>query len=251
MPLLTRVDAPPAWRRIAFISDLHLGADTPRTQARLLDWWSACPADALFILGDLFEAWVGDDALSLPYAATLRDALAHDGRPVHFQHGNRDFLLGPAFGWALLDAHCVLHAFGAQVLLTHGDAQCLDDTGYQTFRRQVRSCEWQQSFLRRPLAERLKLAAQMRDASQRTQHAQRGAGLPFADPDAAACRALLHDTGCHLMVHGHTHRPGRHELGSGCARLVLSDWDFEDPTAPRGDCLLLSAEGWRRHRLCD
>lgn len=249
MTLLSRVDAPPSWRRIAFISDLHLGADTPRTQAQLLAWWADCAADALFILGDLFEAWVGDDALSLPYAAALRAALARDGRPVYFQHGNRDFLLGSAFGWSLLAEHCLLRAFGAEVLLVHGDAQCLDDAAYQSFRAQVRGTAWQEAFLQRPLSERLQLAAQMRDASQRTQSAQRHAGLPFAEPDTSACLTILRESSCSLLVHGHTHRPGCFDLGDGRQRLVLSDWDFEAAEEPRGDCLIWSAEGWQRRAV--
>lgn len=251
MTLLTQLDAPPAWRRIAFIADLHLGADTPRTRQRLIEWWQAEPADALFILGDLFEAWVGDDAASLPEAAALRQALHAPGRPLFFQHGNRDFLLGEAMGFALLGETCRLRAFGEPVLLVHGDAQCVDDLPYQAFRREVRAPAWQAAFLARPLADRQQLAAQMRDGSKRQQAVQRDAGLPFADPDAATCRALLQAADCALLVHGHTHRPGRYELGEGLARLVLSDWDFEQPDHPRGDCLLWSAAGWQRQPVWD
>lgn len=249
MSLLAQIEAPPAWRRLAFVSDLHLGAETAATQSAFEDWLARLDVDALFILGDLFEAWVGDDAIALPHAQRLAAALRRFARPVYFQHGNRDFLLGSAMaeacGMRLLAEQCRLQAFGAAVLLVHGDAQCVDDKAYQQFRGQVRQAAWQQAFLARPLAERLQLAAQMRDASQRAQGTQKAMGLPFADPDADTCRAQLHQAGCRLMVHGHTHRPGRFSLGHEAERLVLSDWDCE--TEPRrGDALCWSAQGWQR-----
>lgn len=249
MSLIDRVVAPPSWRRLAFVSDLHLGPVTAATQQAFEAWLAGLDTDALFILGDLFEAWVGDDAVALPYAARFAARLRAVGRPVFFLHGNRDFLLGDAMaracGMQLLAERCVLEAFGERLLLTHGDAQCLDDAAYQAFRAQVRQPAWQQGFLARPLSERLQIAAQMRDASQRSQGAQKAMGLPFADPDAAHCREQLQAADCKLMLHGHTHRPGRYELGDGLARLVLSDWDCESEPR-RGDALLWSAEGWQR-----
>lgn len=251
MTLLERIEAPPAWRRLAFVSDLHLGPETQLTQQAFDDWLAGLDADALFILGDLFEAWVGDDALALPYARRFADATQAFGRPVFFLHGNRDFLLGAAMamacGMQLLAETCVLQAFGEPLLLTHGDAQCLDDKAYQAFRTQVRQPAWQQGFVSKPLPERLQIAAQMRDASQRSQGAQKAMGLPFADPDAALCREQLQTAGCSLMLHGHTHRPGRFELGDGFARLVLSDWDCESEPR-RGDALIWSASGWQRQQ---
>ncbi len=251
MTLLERIEAPPAWRRLAFVSDLHLGPGMEATQAAFERWLAASDADALFILGDLFEAWVGDDALALPWAGRLAAALNAFGRPRHFLHGNRDFLLGgdmaAACGLQLLAPNCRLAAFGDAVLLTHGDAQCMDDRAYQAFRAQVRQPAWQQGFLALPLDERLRMAAQMRDASAQAQGAHKAMGLPFADPDAATCRAELAAAGCRLMVHGHTHRPGRYDLGDGYARLVLSDWDLDHGETPRGDLLVWSAEGWSRH----
>lgn len=249
MSLIDRLVAPPSWRRLAFVSDLHLGPETAATQQAFETWLAAVDADALFILGDLFEAWVGDDAIALPYAQRFAEATRAFARPVFFLHGNRDFLLGDAMaqasGLQLLAERCVLQAFGAPLLLTHGDAQCVDDTAYQAFRTQVRQPAWQQGFLARPLGERLQVAAQMRDASERSQGAQQAMGLPFADPDPAVCRAQLQAAGCRLMLHGHTHRPGRFELGEGFARLVLSDWDCESEPR-RGDVLTWSAEGWQR-----
>jgi UDP-2,3-diacylglucosamine hydrolase len=245
LTLLSSVQAPPTWRRLAFISDLHLGQDTPNTQAAFQSWLGRLNADALFILGDLFEAWVGDDALELPFAQQLAEALRALGKPIYFQHGNRDFLLRDLAGMALLDEICVLHAFGRKVLLTHGDAQCLQDAAYQATRSLLRQTSWQTEFLALPLVERLRQAAQMRDASRRVQGEMRAMGLPFADPDAATCRAQLRASQCECMVHGHTHRPGRFDLGDGLSRLVLSDWDFEQQP-PRGDCLMWSPEGWTR-----
>jgi UDP-2,3-diacylglucosamine hydrolase len=238
---------------LAFISDLHLGPDTPRTQAALLAALPGLQADALFVLGDLFEAWVGDDALSQPFAQATAAALRALPCPVFFQHGNRDFLLGTAMaeacGFQLLDEVCTLQAFGQPWLLVHGDAQCVDDAPYQAFRTQVRASAWQAAFLARPLAERLALAAQMRDASQSSQQARQGMGLPFADPDTSVCRQLLQVAGAHTLIHGHTHRPGRFDLGDGLARVVLSDWDADHGPSPRAEVLWLSAAGIERQTL--
>lgn len=235
---------------MAFISDLHLGPDTPHTQAALLGALARLEADALFILGDLFEAWVGDDALSQPFAQAVAQGLLGLPCPVYFQHGNRDFLLGAAMaetcGMALLDELCTLQAFGQTWLLAHGDAQCVDDLPYQAFRAQVRTPAWQAAFLARSLPERLALAAQMRDASQSSQQARQGMGLPFADPDPAVCRHLLQAAGARTLIHGHTHRPGRFVLGDGLAREVLSDWDADHSVSPRAEVLALSAAGIQR-----
>lgn len=238
------ITAPPDWARIGFISDLHLGADTPGLQQRLEDWLQRTDIDALFILGDLFEAWVGDDALALPYAQRLAASLQAFGRPRFFQHGNRDFLLGPAMaeacGLELLDELIALEAFGKRLLLAHGDAQCLSDSAYMGFRAQVRSPAWQAEFLKHPLEARLQAAAQMRDASRK---AQGQPGTVYAEPDTTACLTALREAGSRQMLHGHTHRPGVYALGEGCERLVLSDWELQPP---RGDALIWSREGWRR-----
>lgn len=244
------IQAPADWAHIGFISDLHLGADTPGLQRRLETWLNGAELDALFILGDLFEAWVGDDALALPYAQQLATTLKGSGLPLFFQHGNRDFLLGAtmaqACGMQLLDELSVLEAFGQRLLLAHGDAQCLSDEAYMAFRAQVRAPAWQTEFLKHPLQARLQAAAQMRDASRQAQ----GKATVYAEPDTALCRAQLAEADTTLMLHGHTHRPGRFDLGDGCARLVLSDWDMGtelDP--PRGDCLIWSRRGWTREAI--
>jgi UDP-2,3-diacylglucosamine hydrolase len=239
------ISAPANWAHIGFISDLHLGPDTPRLQRRLSDWLNGAEVDALFILGDLFEAWVGDDALALPYAQQLAATLKRSGLPIFFAHGNRDFLLGErmaaACGMQLLDELTVLDAFGERLLLAHGDAQCRSDTSYMAFRALVRSAAWQADFLKHPLEARLHAAAQMRDASRKAQ----GQATVYAEPDTALCREQLDAAGSRLMLHGHTHRPGRVDLGEGRARLVLSDWD-----EGRGDALIWSRRGWERVSTC-
>lgn len=253
--MIRHLQAPPAWRRLAFVSDLHLGPDTPRTLAAFEALLGRLQADALFVLGDLFEAWVGDDALDLPYAQRVAQALSSSAqhRPQYFIAGNRDFLAGEAFAQACglqrVDELLTLDAWGERYLVAHGDAQCLDDTAYQAFRTQVRQAAWQQAFAQRPLEERLAHAAQMRDASLASQAQQAQQGLPFADPDAAHCRSLLLTAGARLFIHGHTHRPGCFSLGDGLARLVLSDWDLDHGNAPRAECLYLGPEGIQREAL--
>jgi UDP-2,3-diacylglucosamine hydrolase len=239
-------EAPAAWSAIEFVSDVHLHAGAPRTfeawRARML----ASTADAIFILGDLFEVWIGDDArddaFELACVEVLRTAAA--ARWVGFMAGNRDFLLGAAtlrrYGVTALPDATVLHAFGRRVVLTHGDALCLADTDYLRFRATVRDARWQADFLGRPLAERRQLARAMRDAS--VAHQAGRAPALWADVDAAAALHLLQACGADVMVHGHTHRPGCVALSPSAARHVLSDWDFDGP-APRGGVLRLSAAG--------
>src|SRR6187402_1460624 len=161
LPRFEELQAAPGWRTVECISDLHLQASEPATFEAWRAYMRTSAADAIFILGDLFEAWIGDDAAAEPgfaadCAAVLRDATQL--RPVFFMHGNRDFLVGPGFmqacGTTLLQDPTVLGFAGRRWLLTHGDALCLDDTDYQRFRAQVRAPGWQQAFLARPLAER-------------------------------------------------------------------------------------------------
>lgn len=243
----------PANARVWLISDLHLSALTPATAAA----WRAVLDDPrwslLLLLGDVFEAWVGDDLLDEPGAAFERGCADHlrataAARPVAFMHGNRDFLVGPRFaadtGVALLSDPCTLTLGAHRWLLSHGDALCLDDTDYQALRRTVRDPAWQQAVLARPLAERHALARQMRDASD----ARKSDSGPadWADVDTAAALDWLAAHAAPTLIHGHTHRPARHDLAPGRDRLVLSDWDFDDPRAPRGSVVELTAEGARR-----
>ncbi len=242
--------APPSWQQVDLLSDLHLGPDTPATTARLARHLAETPAQAVLLLGDIFEVWVGDDARHLPFEAAfvamLRDASRH--LRLFFMPGNRDFLVGPELladaGMTALPDPTVLDAFGERWLLVHGDAQCLADTAYQAFRQQVRSPQWQAQLLAQPLEARQALGRQMRAGSRAAQAAQ----LMATDLDADACRALLRDAGAATLIHGHTHRPAEHDLGEGLKRVVLSDWDL-DATPPRGDVIRLSAAGLQRLSL--
>ncbi len=253
--MIRHLQAPPAWRRLAFVSDLHLAPDTPNTLAAFERLLSNLQADALFILGDLFEAWVGDDALDMPHAQRVARALMASGRqrPQYFIAGNRDFLVGDTLAQAgafqRVDELLTLDAWGDRFLVAHGDAQCLDDAGYQAFRAQVRQPAWRQAFLQRPLDERLAQAAHMRDASRQAQAQQQHEGLPFADPDADHCRQLLNTAGARMFIHGHTHRPGCFSLGQGLSRLCLSDWNLDQGDAARAECLYLGPEGIQRDAL--
>lgn len=239
--------APAHWVHIDLLSDLHLGPGTPATLARLARHLAETPAQAVLLLGDIFEVWVGDDARHEGFEAEVTQVLQNAGRQreLFFMAGNRDFLLGAdmqvATGLKPLPDPTRLDAFGQRWLLVHGDAQCLDDTAYQDFRRQVRSDAWQAQFLAQPLTARQALARQMREGSRAAQASQ----LMSTDLDADACRALLREAGAGTMIHGHTHRPAEHDLGEGLRRVVLSDWDF-DAEPPRGDVIRLSAEGLQR-----
>ena len=218
-------------RPTLFISDLHLDEDRPEGTACLLRLLAgeARGAAALWVLGDLFEAWIGDDD-DAPWLAPVRDGFAALARsvPVHVLHGNRDFLLGAGFAahtGATVEAEpCVVDLGGVRTALVHGDAQCIDDARYQAFRAQVRAPAWQHAFLAQPLAARRAFAEQARAAS-RAENADKDAYL--MDVNAEAVAALLRETGASRLVHGHTHRPARHALdvdGRRCERWVLGDW---------------------------
>ena len=222
-----------------FISDLHLDAARPAITAQFLDFLAgeARQADALYILGDLFEAWVGDDDPSEPgagVAAALR-ALAASGVPVAFIRGNRDFLLGEGFaraaGLRILADPSVIDLYGRPTLLLHGDLLCSDDTAYQQFRAQTRDPRWLAQFLAQPLAARLAFAAQARQAShgrqQAMKHDDRAAFETVTDVTPATVVDTFARYGIDLMIHGHTHRPAIHALpvgGHECRRIVLGDW---------------------------
>ena len=250
LPPATEFRLPAGWGAVDFISDLHLAAALPRTVEALAGYLQRTHADAVLILGDLFEFWPGDDAAQLPFERQCLDLLAAAARRccVGLMVGNRDFLIRPA----LLRAHglepladpTVLLGFGRRVLLTHGDALCLDDVAYQQFRRWARDPGTQAEFLARPLAERIALATKVRHASE----ASRGAEPPpggWGDIHAGAALAALRAAAADRLVHGHTHRPGDDELAPGIKRHVLSDWDL-DEAAPRAGVLRLSAAGMKR-----
>ena len=244
VPTIAELLAPPAWRTVDFISDLHLQAGEPETFEAWRRYMAATPADAIFILGDLFEVWAGDDAAGEPgFAADCAAVLqAAAGRaPVFFMHGNRDFLVGQGFLAACratsLPDPTVLDFAGKRWLLTHGDALCLADTDYMRFREQVRSPEWQREFLAKPLAERQAIARQVREQSE----LRKRSSTDYADVDGSAALAWLEAADAHAMIHGHTHKPADHLL-AGRTRTVLSDWDAA-ASPPRLEALRLSAKG--------
>lgn len=215
-----------------FISDLHLEAGRPEIAEQFLHFLKteAESADALYILGDLFESWVGDDDPNAHYAevkAAIR-ALVDLGIPVFFMHGNRDFMISDDFaketGVTLLPENYVLEINGSKALLTHGDALCTDDHEYQAMRSMTRNPEWQRMMMQKPLAERQAFAAQARAAS--IAHGKTING-DISDVNADAVDASFREHGVTLMLHGHTHRPAVHHLqvdGEDARRIVLGDW---------------------------
>jgi UDP-2,3-diacylglucosamine hydrolase len=247
VPQIAEFSAPPGWRTIEFISDLHLHATEPATFDAWRRYMRDSAAQAIFILGDLFEVWVGDDAAAEPgfaadCAAVLQAASAHAS--VFFMHGNRDFLVGDGLlascGTTLLADPTVLTFAGRRWLLAHGDSLCLDDTEYLQFREQVRAPAWQREFLAKPLAERRAIARGMRAQSE----ARKQAGAVYADVDAAAATAWMQAADAQVLIHGHTHRPADHVLAAG-RRIVLSDWDAA-ATPARMEVLRLTAAGAQR-----
>lgn len=256
LPLLRSffaLEAESDWRSIEFVSDLHLVESQPATSSRFAAYMATTDADAVFILGDLFEVWVGDDALACDaFARRVADVLTDAaGRcTVGFMAGNRDFLVGQEFvrrcGLVALPDPTAIDAWGHWVLLTHGDLLCLGDLAYQAFRAQVRSAAWRQQFLAQPLSERIRIARGMRDASEASKRAK--APADWADVDTAAAVSWLHAAGCGDMVHGHTHRPGSQTLAPGFTRHVLSDWDL-DAEPVRAQALRLTRDGFVRRNL--
>jgi UDP-2,3-diacylglucosamine hydrolase len=240
--------APSGWRTVDFISDLHLHPSEPATFAAWARYLSDTPADAVFMLGDLFEAWVGDDAADEPgfeadCLAVMREAASR--KALFFQHGNRDFLVGPhsmqAASTTLLPDPVTFCFLGRRWLLSHGDELCLDDVEYQKFRQQVRDPAWQAQVLAQPLAARQQLARSLRGQSE----ARKRTEVTYADVDEAAARAWLQAARAPVLIHGHTHRPAGHDLGDGLQRIVLSDWDLS-AEHPRAEVLRLDGSGVER-----
>ncbi len=230
-----------------FISDLHLDPERPRITELFVHFLrgEARQADALYILGDLFEAWVGDDDPSEVGATVAEEirALVDAGVPVYFMHGNRDFLLGADYarraGMTLLPDPSVILLHGKPVLLMHGDLLCTDDVAYQQFRAQVRDPRWQAQFLSQPLPARLAFARQAREASARHQSGLKDEGTMETITDVAPTTVALtlHRFGIPTLIHGHTHRPAVHTLdleGSSAERIVLGDW-YEQGSVLRAD----------------
>ncbi len=238
---------------IFFVSDLHLSPRSPGATRLFLQFLGgrARQADELFILGDLFEAWIGDDDCEAPFNAEVVAALrlaSESGLKISAMHGNRDFLLGTGFtaatGVKLLNDPYILSTAEWQFVLSHGDALCLDDTAYMAFRTQVRNPEWQATLLAKPLAERRAIAAHMREVSESS---QRGKENPYTDLQAAATDDFLREHGYATFIHGHTHQPAKHDHivdGIHVERWVLTDW-HED----RGECLVWDGEALSREAI--
>jgi UDP-2,3-diacylglucosamine hydrolase len=245
----------PARASALFISDLHLQEGHPRTTEAFLRFLSerAVAAQALYILGDLFEYWAGDDDLATPYHARIVSALravGDAGTALYWIPGNRDFLTGPGFAAAaglvtLAEPHVATIA-GQRIALVHGDAECTDDLKYMAFRAQVRAPEWQQQFLALPLAQRKAIIAGLREGS-REAHGTKS--YEIMDVTQEAIAALFARTGCDVIIHGHTHRPALHQAG-GKRRYVLPDWD-EDAEPARGGWIEIDAAGHITRRDAD
>lgn len=239
-----------------FISDLHLDAERPHITelfGRFLDK-EAHGADALYILGDLFEAWIGDDDRSDTgtFVAERLRAVADSGTPVAFMHGNRDFLLGDDYaaraGMTILPDPCVIQLYGRSVLLMHGDTLCTDDVAYQQFRAQTRNPAWQTQFLSQPLAARIAFAHQARAASKAHQSSLESQGTmeTITDVAPAAVAEVFERFDIDTLIHGHTHRPAVHTLdidGRPRERIVLGDW-YE-----QGSVLRVERDGHRLETL--
>ena len=215
-----------------FISDLHLEETRPEIGEQFLEFLAgpARQADALYILGDLFEAWIGDDDPS-PYYAGMKQAireLADSGVPVFFMHGNRDFMIGERFaeesGVTLLQDPHPIELFGQKVLLSHGDSLCTDDVEYQKVRAMTRNPEWQAMMLTKSVEERMAFAQQAR--AQSMAHGE-ALDMEITDVNHDAVEGMIREHGCDVLLHGHTHRPAVHPLrvdGRPVHRIVLGDW---------------------------
>lgn len=232
------------------LSDVHLDEGMPRTFEAFAAHLRATPASAVLILGDLFEVWVGDDARCAGFERRCLQVLANASasKQIAFLPGNRDFLVGDAMlhecGIQRLPDPVVLVHAGQRLLLTHGDALCLDDGDYQRFRAQVRGAAWQEAFLSRSLPERREMARAMRDASSHHQIKLRKRSSPAQWVDVVDDAAVqwLMAAQVDRLIHGHTHQPGEHDLGSGLSRWVLGDWDM-DHGSPRARLLRLAPAG--------
>lgn len=238
-------------RKTLFISDLHLRAHEPETTESFLRFSRnvAPHAEALYVLGDLFEYWVGDDSLDEPFHQRIVGAfaeIARSGAALFFMHGNRDFLLGQAFcdacGGKLLQDPTLLDLYGVRTLLMHGDTLCTDDVEYMRFRREVRNPARQADFLGRSLAERKALIEGLRNESEQEKRRKPAA---IMDVTVATVEAELRDHGYPRLIHGHTHRPARHVHvvdGRACERWVLTDWHGR-----RGGYLAVTPDGCEAH----
>ena len=233
-----------------FVSDVHLQAAMPGTVELFLSFLDqhAKRSPRLYLMGDLFEYWAGDDDLSSPFPARIVAALravADAGVALYWLGGNRDFLVASGFaeaaGLTLLAEPHVEEIAGKRLVLVHGDAQCIDDHDYQAFRAQVRQPMWQAAFLAQPLEKRKAIIEGMREGSRAAQQVKT---MEIMDVNTQAIDALFASTGAQIMVHGHTHRPALHQHVGGL-RYVLPDWDG-DTESVRGGWLALGRDGVMR-----
>jgi len=219
---------------IFFASDMHLDESRPETTQRFLQFLQtvAAQGEALYLLGDIFEAWIGDDD-DLPLYHTVRTALkalTQQSVPVYFLHGNRDFLVGERFaeetGCQLLAEAILIDLYGTPTLLLHGDTLCTADVEYQAFRAQSRSPQYQQAFLHKPLLERRAIASHLRATSK-----ERGSLKADYIMDVASEEVIaqMEKYGAKRLIHGHTHRPAKHahllHNGETVERIVLGAWE--------------------------
>ena len=251
VPDFAELQAPQYWDTVDFISDLHLCESQPATFDTWQRYMNSTTARAVFILGDLFEVWVGDDIVRPNLSALSADlnfeercalVLQAAGRrlDLFFMHGNRDFLVGsPMMATCharLLTDPTVLTFQNQRYMLSHGDMLCLADTRYLAFRDVVRQPQWQLEQLAKPLLERQAIGRHMRLQSQQNQQD----ALAYADVDAAAAAQWLHAASATTLIHGHTHQPAEHDLGASLKRVVMTDWDLA-ATPARAEVLRLSA----------
>ncbi|MFZ6688578.1 UDP-2,3-diacylglucosamine diphosphatase [Undibacterium sp. SXout11W] len=230
-----------------FVSDIHLSPSLPKTTRAFLSFLAeqGTRTKQLYILGDMFEYWVGDDDIYDKYNAkivqTLR-SLTAAGIQLFWIAGNRDFLIGEDFaiatGMQLLKDPSIITVAGKKIAICHGDEQCTDDTAYMQFRAQVRNIEWQRNFLTLPLAQRKTIVSGMRESSKMQQSQNE---LSIMDVNPTAIEQLFASSACHYLIHGHTHRPALHEH-DGQYRYVLPDWDCDEEN-PRGGWISIDEHG--------
>jgi UDP-2,3-diacylglucosamine hydrolase len=226
--------------KLGFISDLHLSENTPSVTEGFFEFLKTAAQELshLYILGDLFEAWVGDDDDS-QHAMSVMQKINHatrNGLEIFFIHGNRDFLCGQKFAeqsnLTLLPDPFFLNFFDQKIALSHGDNFCTEDLEYIKFKKEVRSEKWQQEFLQKPLDDRLNIASNMRDASQKNNSNK---DISIMDVTPNAIQEFFAEHRIDLLIHGHTHRPNTHQINSG-TRIVLGDWH------KTGWCLMLDEQ---------
>lgn len=232
-----------------FISDLHLDESRPAVAQAFFDWTKKIEKEpgTVYILGDLFDSWIGDDddnPFYLSIIAQLQN-LTRQGISLHIMHGNRDFLLGESFaeqtGATLLSDYAVVDLFGEQVLLMHGDTLCTRDIEYMAFRQQVRSPQWQAQLLAQPIAARRALAQQLREKSQAI-NSMKASDIMDVTPEEVI--NVMREHQVRRLIHGHTHRPERHSLqidGNPAERIVLGDW--------HSDAWCLEVNGFQQYEL--